>query len=282
MKINEIISETTAGAVATVAVPLGGMRKRPNPSIFSNKKNKKLKDGRIGDTFGTNTIDKHDKPQKKKSKDKVDESNPRREKAVKQLVDIVKARGLSQFRNYQGAIDRDNVESFMARNMPDDYRGRDTGKAIEDAMAELESALSEQVPYLQRPNSGYRKAVKDFLRLNPGKSEDDFKSLLPNQQEKYLNKYYEGKKKTKESTLNEYKYYIVKGPKGFKEKILAGSEEDAKTKARHLAYRQGKASVGASRFSGTSDSDFEIGEGKSPHKKGTKKYKKHMAAMHAG
>ena len=26
----------------------------------------------------------------------------------------------------------------------------------------------------------------------------------------------------------------------------------------------------------------QIGEGKSPHKKGTPKYKKHMAAMHAG
>ena len=71
----------------------------------------------------------------------------------------------------------------------------------------------DQVPYLQRPNSGYRKAVNDFLRMNPGKTEEDFKSLLPNQQEKYLNP--------------------------------------------HL-------------------------EGKSPHKKGTKKYKKHMAAMHAG
>jgi len=71
----------------------------------------------------------------------------------------------------------------------------------------------DQVPYLQRPNSGYRKAVNDFLRMNPGKSEEDWKSLLPNQQEKYLNP--------------------------------------------HL-------------------------EGKSPHKKGTKKYKKHMAAMHAG
>jgi len=71
----------------------------------------------------------------------------------------------------------------------------------------------DQVPYLQRPNSGYRKAVQDFLRMNPEKTEEDFKSLLPNQQEKYLNKY---------------------------------------------------------------------DEGKSPHKKGTKKYKKHMAAMHAG
>ena len=69
-----------------------------------------------------------------------------------------------------------------------------------------------------------------------------------------------GKAKKKESRINEYKYYTVKGPKGFKEKILAGSESDAKTKARHLAYRQGKASAGASRYSGTTDSDFEIQE----------------------
>ena len=29
------------------------------------------------------------------------------------------------------------------------------------------------------------------------------------------------------------------------------------------------------------NTDLEMSEGKSPHKKGTKKYKKHMAAMHA-
>ena len=69
-----------------------------------------------------------------------------------------------------------------------------------------------------------------------------------------------GKAKKSESKLNEYQYYMVKGPKGFKERILASHENDAKTKARHLAYRQGKASAGASRFSGTSDSDFEIVE----------------------
>ena len=67
-----------------------------------------------------------------------------------------------------------------------------------------------------------------------------------------------GKAKKTESKLNEYKYYMVKGPKGFKEKILASSESDAKTKARHLAYRQGKASAGASRYSGSSDSDYEV------------------------
>jgi len=214
MKIHEIITETMAGAIGSFAVPVGGMQKRPNPSIYKKSK-RKLKDGRIEDTFGTKTIDKHDKPQKKKNKekDKVDESNPRREKAVKELVAIIMAKGIDQFRDYQGAIDRDAVESYMARNMPDDYRGRDTEKAIEDAMAKLESFLNEQVPYLQRPNSPYALGLKDYLRKNPDKTEEDFKELLPKQQNKYLDKYVEGK---------------------------------------------------------------------SPHKKGTKKYKKHMAAMHAG
>jgi len=40
MLIKDIITETTAGAVATVAVPMGGMRKRPNPSVFAKKKKK--------------------------------------------------------------------------------------------------------------------------------------------------------------------------------------------------------------------------------------------------
>ena len=51
--------------------------------------------------------------------------------------------------------------------------------------------IGEQVPYLQRPNSPYAKALADYLRLNPGKTEDDFKLLLPNQQNKYLDKYLE-------------------------------------------------------------------------------------------
>ena len=152
--------------------------------------------------------------------------------------------------------------------------------------------INEEQSALLKPTSSYMKGVNDYIKKNPGKSHEDFKLLTPNKQNKYLDKYVDeagclgkqikkGKAKKSESKLNEYKYYMVKGPKGFKEKILAGSESDAKTKARHLAYRQGKATVGSSRFSGTSDSDFEIDEGKSPHKKGTKKYKKHMAAMHA-
>ena len=67
MRITGIITETTAGGIASVAMPMGKMQRRANPSVFSNKKNK-LKDGRIEDTFGTKTIDKHDKPKKKKSK----------------------------------------------------------------------------------------------------------------------------------------------------------------------------------------------------------------------
>ena len=38
MKINDIINEMSAGSVATVAMPMGKMIKRPNPSVFPKKK----------------------------------------------------------------------------------------------------------------------------------------------------------------------------------------------------------------------------------------------------
>ncbi len=120
--------------------------------------------------------------------------------------------------------------------------------------------------------------------------------------------------------LNEsFQHYTVKHkPSGKTYKVTSMSQADAKTKA---AVQHGGRS--ASRFSGTSDDQFEIvegkikdivkalkgpgyysldkdnpdhpadisdklrkklsqkDEGKSPHKKGTAKYKKHMAAMHA-
>ena len=46
MKINEIISETTSAGVAVVIKPLGGMQKRPNPSVYGKSKKKKpVKEG---------------------------------------------------------------------------------------------------------------------------------------------------------------------------------------------------------------------------------------------
>ena len=80
------------------------------------------------------------------------------------------------------------------------------------------------------------------------------------------------------SFFNEsFQHYTVKHkPSGKTYKVTALSQASAKTKA---AVQHGGRS--ASAFSGTSDDQFEIEEGKSPHKKGTAKYKKHMAAMHA-
>lgn len=44
MKLSDIIQETTsAGAVAAVATPVGGMQKRPNPSVFPTKTRKAKK-----------------------------------------------------------------------------------------------------------------------------------------------------------------------------------------------------------------------------------------------
>ena len=79
-------------------------------------------------------------------------------------------------------------------------------------------------------------------------------------------------------TLEEsFKHYTVKHKRtGKTYKVTAMHKNSALDKAR--AQHGGTAS----RYTGTSISDFEIVEGKSPHKKGTKKYKKHMAAMHAG
>ena len=73
-----------------------------------------------------------------------------------------------------------------------------------------------------------------------------------------------------------FKHYQVKHKKSGKMyKVTAMHDNSAKEKAR--AQHGGTAS----RYSGTSVDDFEIVEGKSPHKKGSAKYKKHMAAKHA-
>ena len=79
-------------------------------------------------------------------------------------------------------------------------------------------------------------------------------------------------------TLEEsFRHYTVKHKRSGKTyKVTAMHKNSALEKAR--AQHGGTAS----RYTGTGTSDFEVVEGKSPHKKGTKKYKKHMAAIHAG
>lgn len=107
MLIRDIINETTSsGGIATFVQPM------------------------------TKKIIKRASPIAKKGKIEIGkgiyESNPRREKAVDILVSLVQEKGLESF------SDNDEIESFMARNMPEFYQGRDTGKAIEDAMSKLD------------------------------------------------------------------------------------------------------------------------------------------------
>ena len=68
----------------------------------------------------------------------------------------------------------------------------------------------DQVPFLQRSNSGYKKAVDDFKKLNPGKTEEDFKELGTKQQEKYLDKYLEGKSPHKKGSTKYKKHMAAK------------------------------------------------------------------------
>jgi hypothetical protein len=70
MLINDIINETTSGGIAIVAQPMGGMQKRPNPSVFSKSKkskrktneqsqNYKVKHTPTGKTYKVTAMDQH-------------------------------------------------------------------------------------------------------------------------------------------------------------------------------------------------------------------------------
>lgn len=63
MLIRDIINETTsAGAIATVAAPMGKVIKRPNPSIYSTSKKtkkKKAEEGKSPHKKGTKKYKKH-------------------------------------------------------------------------------------------------------------------------------------------------------------------------------------------------------------------------------
>ena len=49
MLIKDVINETSAGAIASVAMPMGKMIKRPDPSVFSKSKTKKKKKKKTSD-----------------------------------------------------------------------------------------------------------------------------------------------------------------------------------------------------------------------------------------
>ena len=222
MKLSELINETTAGAVASVAMPMGKVIKRP--SMLSKKK-KKVSEG------------------------------PSRDTAVDILVALVRERGLDNFES------KDEIESYMSDNMPAFYQDRDTGKAIEDAMARLEKdgpLFSEDI------NEDYDPALVSML----AKFEDD---------------------------CQEFNYYGDTDMVSVDELIRLGKKEEA---AEEMASAMTDEKGGCDKFQSIYDMALDavkdymhveemrrlagMPEGKSPHKKGSKKYKAHMAAMHAG
>lgn len=88
MKISDIITETTAGAVATVAMPMGKMHKR-NPSVFPKKKKTEDATGKQEDEFHKK-LDKlvhktfgHSSDEKKKKKKKAEEGKSPHKKGTK-------------------------------------------------------------------------------------------------------------------------------------------------------------------------------------------------------
>ena len=123
MNIKDIITETTAGAVATVAVPLGGMKKRPNASVFPKTTSKKKKKKTVGEGKS---------PHKK---------------------------GTKKYKKHMAAMHAEDVNDSGMIGKPDSYYDEEDRKEayndLQDALAQSDSTEAEYV------KDGYRQ-MGDF------------------------------------------------------------------------------------------------------------------------
>jgi len=98
----------------------------------------------------------------------IEESNPKRERAAQILHDLVEP----DIDNFES---RDALEQFMSDNMPEFYRGRDTGKAIEDAIELLspnhkipEAEYQGKKVELNKPKRGGSKKYYVYVKTPKG------------------------------------------------------------------------------------------------------------------
>jgi len=200
MKINEIITETTAGAIASVAMPMGKVIKRPNPSVFSKKKKK------------TNEEIRPEKPNKSSEEYIAMGHAPDSDK-------VQRAKEYEEWAERQRAKGKDVDEDVTKANFGGVIYPRLPHEEVLDAISSWE--------YGDTPielSNGYVINARE-----EGYNDDD-------------------------------NAWVLLDPQGKMVDHGEGSIEDVMQEFTPIA----------------------IDEGKSPHKKGTKKYKKHMAAMHAG
>jgi hypothetical protein len=241
-----------------------------------------------------------------KKKKKVSEG-PSRDTAVDILVALVRERGLDNFES------KDEIESYMSDNMPAFYQDRDTGKAIEDAMARLEI----DGPLFQESDD-YEMTTCDYCHGNEwdpdGPQDDDNHDDCPkcagtgeipkddlggSLTSEGINEDYDPALVSMlakfEDDCQDYGYYGDTDMVSVDELIRLGKPQEA---AEEMAGAMADQDGGSDKFDQIYDMALDavedymhveemrrlagMPEGKSPHKKGSAKYKKHMAAMHAG
>ena len=235
MKINDIIQETTsAGGIATVAAPLGGMQKRPNASVFANttpKKKKKKKTSEAEVYSKTTLSDKEIAAAEKRVADRV----AKRKEVEKNRQKNIKSghnKKVQQFVHSEGEKIMKQWEEQLLTKFPkmEEHRG------------------PREADYIVTPISLVKDAMKDGIETT---------ARLVGR--RAINRNGIGDEK-----LRSYYDQVIK----------PGSEEILLSLLPQIDFDKINAAY-------DDPSILEMEEGKSPHKKGTKKYKKHMAAMHA-
>ena len=209
MLIRDIITETTAGAVATVAVPMGKMIKRPNPSVFPKKK-KKVSEG---ERFCVQ-VDGEKKTHHKTKKEAEEYAKHLKSKGHKGDIKVVSI-DLPQYESLSEGEERSIIRDATIDYLLDEFGG-DNWKIFADTKEELEQQIYSKLEIL---------SVDEVVD--------------PNME-------------------------------------VGGQRIDNFANGRVIDV------ISANDVIDSVMSQINIDEGKSPHKKGTKKYKKHMAAMHAG
>jgi hypothetical protein len=232
MKINDIIQETTsAGGIATVAVPLGGMQKRPNASVFTNTTPKKKKKKAT-----ENTKDEANNPDgyhHTSNEPFIDPEGPQ-----DHIEDKIKGT-IQRFINYL----KNSKEEIAKLEADPEYQNSD-----------------EEGQYQMRSHEGVDdidiKDLRDVLQF--------FQEALADHQENGTTHWWQSEFVSVDTAVSDDIASLLSEIDAWK-----GDLEEATNELNDLRKRAGL------------EVKERYKEGKSPHKKGTAKYKKHMAAMHA-
>lgn len=297
MLIREIINEmTSAGAVATVAMP---MTKKPikRPGVGAKKKDAKINIGKgIYEDQTTEYLKKLARNFKVGDDIKLYTAGGGRNKFK---IDAIDPKGVmivssNSGKQYDVNFDPEAV-TFNVKDPNYQMQGQGTGipqgTKVKDVDPKIVDFVINKIkPKILQKNAGtYMALLGDYHALkfhhqNESISEGEERSIIRDAAVDYLvdmfggnnwEQYADTKEEAEEKVYSELEILSV-------DEVVDPNMEVGGQRIGNFASGRVIDVVSSGEVMDDVMSQMTFNEGKSPHKKGTKKYKKHMAAMHAG